>query len=350
MQLVLALVLSNLSWGGWCEPHVPLRVGVDSSPPFSMETSPGDWQGISVDLWEASAEKLGWKYTYVTGDFQDLLAGLESCSLDVVIPAVTVTAAREGRFDFTIPYMVEDVAVAADIGKDPIAVAGDVIWTLRWPAVLLLCSLSIAGVIYYTIEKQEKVTGPFGRDGSQDFHDFFSSIYWAMTTMVTVGYGDEAPKRFGGRAFAMCWMFGSLFLVSSLNAQIIGAFSSVSRLPEVDDITDLRGKRVVTVAGTYSSDLLSVGGVKHTRAKTEKEMLDLLRSNEYDFAVFDRTMLSYGLRDGAATVLPVSLTEQQLAFAVRDDFPGLEQLNQTILHQLDMPWWRVSTFKYTHEE
>lgn len=343
--MILAIALTNLAWGGWCEPHVPLRVGVDSSPPFSMEVAPGDWQGISVDLWETSAEKLGWKYTYVTDDFQELLAGLENCSLDVVIPAVTVTAAREGRFDFTLPYMVEDVAVATDVGKDPLTVATAVIWTLRWPTGLLLCSLMLAATIYFQIEKTEQ-NDKLGTT----FKHLFDSAYWAMTTMVTVGYGDEAPKYSVGRAFAMCWMFGSLFLVSSLNAQIIGAFSSVSRLPEIDDVTDLRGKKVITVAGTYSSELLSAGGVKHTQAKTEQEMLELFKSDEYDFVVFDRTMLTYGLRDSEATVLPISLMEQQLAFAVRDDFPGLEQLNQTILHQLDMPWWRVSTFKYTHEE
>ncbi len=45
---------------------------------------------------------------------------------------------------------------------------------------------------------------------------FLDSLYWAGTTATSTGYGDIAPKSWGGRMLALGLMHFSIFLVAPL--------------------------------------------------------------------------------------------------------------------------------------
>jgi voltage-gated potassium channel len=47
-------------------------------------------------------------------------------------------------------------------------------------------------------------------------HPFLTSLYWAGATATSTGYGDIAPKSFGGQVLAFVLMHISIFGVAPL--------------------------------------------------------------------------------------------------------------------------------------
>ena len=58
---------------------------------------------------------------------------------------------------------------------------------------VILCAIVILGTIMYLIERDEPGTG---------FTSIPISVYWAIVTITTVGYGDIAPKTIAGQSAA----------------------------------------------------------------------------------------------------------------------------------------------------
>ena len=72
-----------------------LRVGVFDAPPFSMKNEEGDWEGLSVELWESIARHQGWAYELREYDsLALLLKGVQAGEVDVT-PAMASSVAFE---------------------------------------------------------------------------------------------------------------------------------------------------------------------------------------------------------------------------------------------------------------
>ena len=50
--------------------------------------------------------------------------------------------------------------------------------------------------------RQEAIAGTSSYDDSKEFEAYFTSWYWALTTMSTIGYGDVSPTNVLERVFA----------------------------------------------------------------------------------------------------------------------------------------------------
>jgi voltage-gated potassium channel len=60
-----------------------------------------------------------------------------------------------------------------------------------------------------------------------DSHDFPSiglGIWWAITTVTTVGYGDVVPTSVAGRIVASCLMLVGIGFISILTATVASSF------------------------------------------------------------------------------------------------------------------------------
>tara|TARA_B100001250_G_C19776894_1_gene779993 strand:+ start:1131 stop:1835 length:705 start_codon:yes stop_codon:yes gene_type:complete len=62
---------------------------------------------------------------------------------------------------------------------------------------------------------------------SENFPDIFHSMWWAVATLTTVGYGDVYPITDGGRLFASFVVFIGLGIVAVPAGLIAGAFADV---------------------------------------------------------------------------------------------------------------------------
>ncbi len=101
------------------------------------------------------------------------------------------------------------------------AIRGRVIIYTACSAVLLIYVASLA------VLEAERA------DPGSDITSFGEAVWWAVTTVTTVGYGDLAPVTVTGRVIAVLLMIGGISLVGVVTATL--ASWIVQRVAEEDD-------------------------------------------------------------------------------------------------------------------
>jgi voltage-gated potassium channel len=61
---------------------------------------------------------------------------------------------------------------------------------------------------------------PSGPGPDANITDFGDAIWWAVTTMTTVGYGDRYPVTSAGRMVAFALMIGGIALLGTATATL----------------------------------------------------------------------------------------------------------------------------------
>lgn len=202
----------------------PLTVLTRAVPPFAFQDDAGRWRGIAIELWEQIAADLALRYEYEAVSLPDMLARLERGEADAAEAALSVTAAREEKFDFSHPYHHSGLGIA--VRRD--TAGGDWRDTLRGLAsprflrvvAALLLLLTLVGALVWWLEGRHNAHFP-----KQPLPGIGSWLWWSSVTMTTVGYGDKAPVSFWGRAVALVWMFASVILISTVTASLTTAFT-----------------------------------------------------------------------------------------------------------------------------
>lgn len=90
---------------------------------------------------------------------------------------------------------------------------------------LIVLYLAAAGIYHFENEAQPEA-----------FASVFHSLWWAVTTLTTVGYGDIYPVTVGGRVFTFLVLLVGLGVVS-VPAGLIA--SALSKARETDDAPDV---------------------------------------------------------------------------------------------------------------
>lgn len=79
--------------------------------PWCYHDESGALVGYDVEVAQAIAEKLGVTASFVEGEFDGLLAGLEAGRYDVMVNGVDVTEERAEKYNFSTPYAYNRTAV-----------------------------------------------------------------------------------------------------------------------------------------------------------------------------------------------------------------------------------------------
>lgn len=108
------------------------------------------------------------------------------------------------------------------------------VWLLTaWSAVMILCSMAL-----YAAENgvNEAIASPL------------DAMWWGITTMTTVGYGDVVPKTPEGRLAATILMVLGIGLFSAVTATVTSFLLEHDRDPldQLAKLGDLRDRRLVT--------------------------------------------------------------------------------------------------------
>ena len=81
---------------------------------------------------------------------------------------------------------------------------------------VMLIYLSAVGIYYFEHEAQPDL-----------FASVFHSLWWAVVTLTTVGYGDAFPVTLGGRTFTFAVLMAGLGIVAVPTGLLASALSRV---------------------------------------------------------------------------------------------------------------------------
>ncbi|MBD3168049.1 MAG: transporter substrate-binding domain-containing protein [candidate division Zixibacteria bacterium] len=329
-----------------------LVVGVKETPPFVMKDSGGNWQGISIRLWEDIADELDYEYRIVERDLDGLLEGLEGGSIDVGVAAITITSEREKVLDFTHSFYNTGLGIAVNPGGLQGWIgAGQQLLSMQFiKAVLaLVVVLFIAGLVLWLFERK-KNEEEFGGGAAKGL---WSAFWWSAVTMTTVGYGDKAPKSIGGRIVALIWMFAAIITISSFTAAIASVLTVSHLESSIKGPQDLHDVRVGAVKGTTASAYLERKGITFKGYEKPIDCLVALANDEVDAAVHDIPILQYLTNtrlEGSVEVLPVTFERQDYGFGLQGKSILREDINRVLLKKLREPHWRETLRKYLGEK
>lgn len=79
--------------------------------PWTFHDEDGDLTGFDIEVARAIAAELGVEASFAEGEWDGLLAGLDSGRYDSMANGVSVTEEREEKYDFTDPYAYNTIVV-----------------------------------------------------------------------------------------------------------------------------------------------------------------------------------------------------------------------------------------------
>ncbi|WP_456476957.1 transporter substrate-binding domain-containing protein [Oceanithermus sp.] len=317
----------------------PLRVGVKEAPPFTFRNAEGRWEGLAIELWEGAARELGLDYTYVERDLQGLLDGVARGELDLAVGALTITAERERRFDFTSPFFATGLGIAVPERPGGLAALLRGLWDVRllWVALALVAGVGLVSLLVWNFERRDP-RNPEGKDPRW-------SLWWAVITLI--GYDDTQPTSFAARVVAVFWMIASVVGVSALTA-VLTTVLTVSRLESnVQGPDDLYRVRVASVPASSAAAYLERRRIVYEPYATLDAAMDALAAGAVEAVVYDAPLLQYqALQRGGVRVLDARFEPQNYAFALPSQSPLREPLNQALLTYLQSDAWHEALYRY----
>lgn len=350
LRFILLLTLATVS-----QVHAqstPLKIGITEVPPFVMQTEDGRWEGISIDLWEEVAAGMNREFEWVPMSFNELLNATENGEIDVAVGALTMTADRESRFDFSHPFYQTGLSIAVPPVPEQslLASLGALMSWQFLSVVLALGALLLAvGFLLWLVERRRNPE-QFGGSAAEGIG---SSFWWAAVTMTTVGYGDKAPVSFAGRLIALVWMFAGLIMVASFTAAITSSLTVSNLRTGIEGVDDLPGKVVATIGQTASQRYLEEQRIRYQPYPDLTSAMISVAEGKSDAIVYDRPLMQYRnqqLGQQRLTILPGVFAEQLYALALPDGSPLRASVSQQILRVTESDDWAAIQAAYLGNE
>lgn len=327
-------------------PDRPLLVGTKEAPPFAIRGEDGAWRGIAIELLEGVAAELGLEYELRETDLEGLLTGLEDGTLDASVAALTVTAPRERRVDFSHSFHTSGLGILVPVDATGGWTAA--LWSLVDPRFLgalasLLLILFAAGFLVWLFERRRNPD-----QFEPGARGLWSAFWWSAVTMTTVGYGDKAPASTGGRIVALLWMFVGVVTISSFTAAIASSLTVARLGTAIGGPEDLPNARSATVTGSTSEAYLEARHLRRRSFPSVEEALPAVAAGDADALVYDEPILRYLVRgaDDPFAVLPETFERQDYAIALPEGSPLREPVNRALLRVIDGPAWRETLERY----
>ena len=89
--------------------------------PWTLHNEAGELTGFDIEVARAIAGQLGVEASFAEGEWDGLLAGVDSGRYDTMANGVSVTAEREEKYDFTEQYAYNNIVVITRGDNDEIA-------------------------------------------------------------------------------------------------------------------------------------------------------------------------------------------------------------------------------------
>ncbi|MGB6035537.1 MAG: transporter substrate-binding domain-containing protein [Cryomorphaceae bacterium] len=360
LSLFLFLILANPAFNQLSQvpDSIPLfptdktiTVGIKTSEPFIIGNEEGNYEGLSIFLWERVASDLGINFEYKEyDDLSSLLSAVEGDEVDISINPLTVTPERLAKMEFTQPFFITNLAIAVkQQQQNPIIrLLKNILSWEFWTALALLAFvILIFGFLAWIFERKHNQE-EFGSDAK----GLWESFWWSAVTMTTVGYGDKSPKTIGGRIVGLVWMFTAIIIISGFTASIASSLTVGQLSLDISNLNDLKDAKVVTINGSTSENYLTQKNIISSRAQTIDEALELVATGKADAFVYDEPLLRYKIIDkklqDKVTVAPAKFLTQYYAFALPLGKIS-KPLNLAIIERIETLEWKTELAEYDLE-
>ncbi len=323
----------------------PERVAVKVSEPFVIKGDGGEWSGLSIALWSHVAGQMDIEYDLVETDIPGMIDGVADGTFSAGVGALSLTAERETRIDFSHPFFRSGLGIAVPYeggGSFLRAVLG--IFTLGFATAVgaLALVLAAVGVVVWLVERRRNPE----HFGGGVLKGIGSGFWFSAVTMTTVGYGDKAPVGPIGRLVTLVWMFASIIIISTFTGAIASALTADRLAGDVAGPADLPRVRVGAVEGAASVARLRERGVRPSLYASIDEGLEAVADGRIDAFVHDRPLLAWAIDQGGrglagrVRLLEVAFDPQPYALALPPGTDRREEVNRLVLEYTASPEWR----------
>ena len=330
-------------------PSRALQVGVMVAPPAYIKTADNQWEGFSVELWQAVAQRMGVQFEFREfSSLEHMLDALEKREIDV-IPSLSVRESFESTMDFSQSYLKSGLSIAVPAegveyrwGRVFESIFSE--QTLKAIGLLMLMSLT-AGIIVWSFERRRN-SEMFG-DGT--VAGIGHGIWWAVVTMTTVGYGDKAPKTMGGRIVGLIWMVFSVVFIAAFTANITTSLTISELRGKVRGFNDLYNARVGSISRSEGFDFLTKKGIAVISFENIQEGLLAVGSKRIDAFVLDELILKHMVKSefpGRVQVLPGTFDEYFVSIALQQNSSLRKPINKALLKFMETENWTELQNRY----
>jgi len=322
-----------------------LVVGTKEAPPFAIKQHDGSWSGISIALWKRIADKAGLRFRLVEAQsVQDLVDGVASGTFNVGVAAVTVTAARERRVDFTQPFYHTGLGIAVPINESPwISIARALLSFSFLKAVGALLGFSLlVGFLIWLFEHRK--TEHFG-GGAKGLG---SSVWWSTIAMTQAGASQNAPATLPGRIIATGWMIASVIAIAVFTAGITSTLTRKELQGAVHTFDDLRSVRVGAVANSATTDYLTREELAFRTFPDVQAGLGAVSRGQIDAFVHDKPLLAWMVRkdfSSSVRMVDTSFSSESYAIMLPKGSNLRPMLDGAVLDQIESDWWQQTLFE-----
>lgn len=293
-----------------------LKVGVAGPSPYV--TNEGSLDGLSVRVWRDIAEGQRWDFEFVEfSGLAELEQAVVEGKVQVAVGPLPIDATIAKRVDLSQPYYTSHIAMVS-IGerRKPLEVLGDLVSSQGWRLALVLMGIML--VVSWVVWRFERVKN--AAQFPPNWDGFFNSVWFALVTMTTVGYGDHHPITRGGRIVTAIWMLTATAMFSALVAILATKLTlAETDLAVIDNLTDLEDRRVAVVAGSDGQEMARHVETRAVVYQSVQEAFAALRLGAVEAILADEVEMEYEMakrRDETYLLVQLAGHEELFGFAV----------------------------------
>ena len=323
-----------------------LQVGTTTRRPYSWQQSDGTWTGPAIQLWDKIAKQAGLQYE-LRGYTSEELSALElnsyktDRSLDVFASGVEINAVQNNICDFSQPFDAGGYSLVTHTRGItlPRTIIKRVMTfdVLVWLIFMLIATV-ISGSVIRVVEKKNNPAHFANKDS------FVNGLWWAISTLSTVGYGDFVPKTRAGKLVGGIWIFISIILVAIFSATIVATLTVGQLTPYFKSIKSMKSNLVGIIERPNSRYVANKLGVMPRIYITPDDAFAALESNEIEGFLHPtnelRSLLSVR-GDSQLLVLPTEVIRGFVGFGLNKDLDieTVRKINSELIKIIESPEW-----------
>lgn len=322
-----------------------MRVGVFELPPYAMQVGSEEWVGISVTLFREIAARIELRHELIAyPTVEAAMQALANDEIDLLAVGLDPTPERELLIDFTHAFEQSGTSAAVRLDRAPTITR---IWEQMQASKLPRLFLGVLGFMFIiallmTLIERRNNSAHFGGSWWKSIGE---SVWWSVTTMTTVGYGDRVPITTFGRIIAGAWMLLAFALMSVL-AGVISSELTVNRFrPMLQNLNELKRVRCAAVADSSGAVDAEARGLTVRTYPTLMTSLTALDSDQVDAVIGDTSALAYLIREQFPRdliMMPEPLAVEYVALGMSPQLPVSvrEPINYWLLRISESPTWQ----------